>query len=73
VIPVYLPAYCPELNPVERWWWELKDAVSNTLFGALEPLRACLDKELQAWQHAPERMRSLTAYPYILHALTSLD
>jgi hypothetical protein len=58
---------------VERWWWELKDAVSNTLFGALEPLRACLDKELQAWRHAPERMRSLTGYTYILDALASLD
>lgn len=25
VVPAYLPAYCPELNPIERWWQELKD------------------------------------------------
>jgi transposase len=42
-VPVYLPAYCPELNPIERWWQELKDAVSNTLYGTLDALRERLD------------------------------
>jgi transposase len=69
LVPIYLPAYCPELNPIERWWRELKDAVANTLFGALEPLRTCVDEELQAWQHAPQRLHSLTGYPYIRAAL----
>ena len=40
VVPIYLPAYCPELTPIERWWQELKDAVSNQLFGTLAALRA---------------------------------
>ena len=40
VVPIYLPAYCPELNPIERWWQELKDALSNTLYGTLDALRA---------------------------------
>ncbi|MBV9128306.1 MAG: transposase [Verrucomicrobia bacterium] len=30
VVPAYLLAYCPELNPIERWWQELKDALSPT-------------------------------------------
>jgi transposase len=72
VVPVYLPAYCPELNPMERWWRELKDAVANTLFGALAPLRACLEAELHAWSQGPERLCSLTSYPYIIDALCSL-
>jgi transposase len=73
VLPVYLPAYCPELNPIERWWQELKDAVSNTLYGTLDALRERLDIELAAWNHGPERMCSLTSYPYLIDALASLD
>lgn len=70
---ISLPAYCPELNPIERWWQELKAAVSNTLFGTLGALRARLDAELQAWTSHPEQMRSLTSYPYIVEALNTLS
>ena len=73
VVPVYLPAYCPELNPIERWWQELKDALSNQLFGTLEALRASLDRELAAWHQTPVRLCSLTSYPYLIHALSMLD
>ena len=73
VVPVYLPAYCPELNPIERWWRELKDALSNQLFGSLAALRGCLDRELAAWHQDPVRLCSLTCYPYLIDALASLD
>ncbi len=48
VASLSLRAYCPELNPIERWWQELKSAASNTLFGTLAALRTRLDTELQA-------------------------
>jgi transposase len=73
VLPVYLPAYCPELNPIERWWQELKDAVSNTLFNSLDALRGRLDAELSAWNQGAERLCSLTSYPYLIDALAMLD
>jgi hypothetical protein len=73
VVPLFLPAYCPELNPIERWWRELKDAVANTLFASLDALRAHLDAELAAWTQAPARLASLTGYPYLLCALEMLD
>lgn len=73
VVPVYLPAYCPELNPIERWWQELKDALSNQLFGTLEALRASLDRELAAWNQNPVRLCSLTSYSYLIHPLALLD
>ncbi len=73
VVPVYLPAYCPELNPIERWWRELKDAVANTLYGTLDVLRERLDAELATWNHGPARLCSLTGYPYLIDALASLD
>lgn len=72
VVPIYLPAYCPELNPIERWWQELKDAVSNTLYGTLDALRARVDAELASWNHGAERMCSLTSYPYIIDALAMM-
>ena len=67
-----LPSYCPELNPIERWWRELKDALSNTRYGTLDALRKRLDAELAAWNHGPERLCSLTSYPYLIDALASL-
>jgi hypothetical protein len=73
VVPVSLPAYCPELEPHRALVAATQGGGGpNTLFGALEPLRACLDPELRAWTNAPQRLRSLTGYPYILDALNSL-
>lgn len=71
-VPLYLPSYCPELHPIERWWQELKAALSNTLYGSLAALRARLDVELSAWNQGPERLCSLTSYPYLIDALASL-
>lgn len=73
VVPLFLPAYCPELNPIERWWRELKDAVANTLFGSLDALRKLLDAQLHTWRDAPARLASLTSYPYLCCALEMLD
>ena len=73
VVPLFLPSYCPELNPIERWWQELKTALSNTLYGTLEALRARLDAELATWNHGAERMASLTGYPYLIDALAMMD
>ena len=73
VVPVYLPGYCPELNPIERWWWELKDALASQVYGTLDALRERLDAELASWNHGPARMCSLTSYPYLINALTTLD
>ena len=73
VVPVYLPSYCPELNPIERWWWELKEAVASQVYGSLDALRTCLDAELASWNHGPARMCSLTSYPYLINALAMLD
>jgi hypothetical protein len=36
-------------------------------------LRERLDAELSAWNHGPERLCSLTSYPYLIDALASLD
>ena len=62
-----LPAYAPELNPVERVWLYLRERfLSHRL---LADYTAVLDAACEAWNTlAAEagRLTSLTAYPYLL-------
>ena len=63
---VPLPPYCPDLNPVERIWLYLRERfLSHRLLADLE---AVMDACCHAWKALaadPERVRSLTAYPYL--------
>jgi len=43
---VTLPAYSPELNPVEECWRQLQDALSNRFFDSLDELTAAIDTAL---------------------------
>ncbi len=43
---VRLPAYSPELNPVEECWRQLKNALGNRFFDSLNELNAAIDKAL---------------------------
>lgn len=50
---VTLPAYSPELNPVEGLWDQLKDRLCNRVFDTLAELEAVLQAELRRfWQDA---------------------
>ena len=40
VLPVFLPPYSPELNPVERLWQDLKQRMGRTLHGTLAAQKA---------------------------------
>ncbi len=64
ITPVPLPAYAPELNPVERVWLYLRERfLSHRL---LDGYDAIADACREAWNAlTPERLRSLTAYPWI--------
>jgi putative transposase len=45
----WLPPYCPDLNPIERYWRHLKDlACANRLHASLEKLAAAIEKILSA-------------------------
>jgi transposase len=64
-----LPAYSPELNPVERVWLYLRERfLSHRL---LNGYAAVLDAACKAWnalRAEPGRLASLTAYPYLVRA-----
>ena len=55
---VYLPPYCPELNPIERVWRDLKEALAWLQFPALEGQQDYLATLLRAYEAAT--LQSLT-------------
>ena len=61
---VWLPSYSPQLNPVERLWLLLRERhLSHRL---LDDYDAIVDALCRAWNAlTPERIRSLTCYPYL--------
>ena len=59
-----LPPYAPQLNPIERVWLYLRERhLSHRL---LSGYGAIVDACCAAWnQLTPDRLRSLTNYPYL--------
>ena len=54
-----LPPYCPELNPVEKIWDQLKDTVCNEVFRSVEALRQGLLPKLREFWENPAGLSSL--------------
>jgi len=69
VTPIQLPAYSPELNPIENLWHFLKSHYwSNHAHDDYEALEAAA---IEAWRHAvldPELMKTVCAAPYLERA-----
>ncbi len=65
------PPYAPELNPAERVWEALKDELAWACFADLAALQARVVAIVQTW--GAELLRSLTAYPFIMDAITALS
>lgn len=60
------PAHSPELNPTEHVWEELREkAIPNMAFASLDDLEKALCQELVKLGNDPERLRSLTNFPYL--------
>ncbi len=63
---VPLPAYSPELNPVERLWLYLRERFLSLRF--FPDTEAIIEACCRAWNALtaePQRIRSLCAYPWI--------
>lgn len=68
-----LPAYAPELNPVERFFEELRRQLKFRLFDSLEDAEECLSEILQGFYRDADRVKSLTLFPYITYARKNLN
>ncbi|WP_228054796.1 IS630 family transposase [Gloeocapsopsis crepidinum] len=67
VILLFQPPYCPEVNPLERLWQQLKRALAWMHFGSI----AQLQQTITCWvnQLSPEEVKSLTQWDWIVDAL----
>ena len=64
---VPLPAYSPELNPVERVWLYLKERfLSMRLLNDYKAIVAAASKAWKCLCRETGRLTSLTSYPWII-------
>ena len=62
-----LPPACPELNPAERFFEQLRTELSNLVFEELEQVEVHLVNILQKYYADPRLICSLTHFTYIRH------
>ena len=67
-----LPAYSPELDPVERWFQEFRRELSNRTFEAVELLQEALSQTLRPYWEDPARLRQLTGFSWWVEAIDAL-
>ena len=71
--PVVQPPFIPELNPVARFFRELRRALEGRVYPTLQAKQEALEPILQAWQADPERVRQLCGRDWIRTALEALS
>jgi transposase len=67
-----LPAYSPELDPVERWFQELRRESSNARFETVELLQEALNRTLSPYWEDPARLQRLTGFSWWVEAVDAL-
>ena len=66
----HLPAACPELNPVERFFKEVRKQLKNRVFEILEQAQHAVKQAVDA---LTDRVVSITAFPYLIIHHTKID
>ena len=68
-MPIYLPAYSPELNPIERLWEHTKKDLKWENYSSLDKLKEQVNRIIQSLTN--EEVLSLCGWDYILEAILS--
>ncbi len=63
--PVYLPSYSPELNPVERFYGEVRKSTANRLFKDIHLQQDIIEDEVVIWMADKEKTKKLCGYDWI--------
>src|SRR5262245_30530816 len=67
---VFLPPYCPELNPIERVWRDLQDALAWLQFPNLDVPQDYVAMLLRGYEAIT--LQALAGYPYLVEAIHAL-
>ena len=63
---IQLPAYSPELNPIEKLWDIVKDGICNRLYENLDALEEAITDRLRPYWEDVRRVTSLIGDGWIL-------
>lgn len=66
---IFLPAYSPELNPVERFFQELRRRIANRIFNSLQELEDALVEVMNEYFEDTQKVQQLCGYPWIISQL----
>lgn len=66
---IFLPPYSPELNPIERFWEDLKDHLAFDLHQTLSELKERVNQKLHSY--TDEAVASLTGHQYLVDAASA--
>ena len=66
IIFIFLPANAPELNPIERFWKELKDWLSDYEPQTMAEVSRLVEQGLQSFSE--KAMSSITSFAYLMTA-----
>ena len=61
----HLPAYSPELNPVERLFKQLRGALKNRVFETLQAVEEAVIKAIEPFFRNSSRVKKLTFYSWL--------
>lgn len=65
-----LPAYCPELNPVESIWDEMREKFfANRVFDSMAAVEKRLAEAMIHLEKHPKTVQSITGFKWIIDAL----
>lgn len=67
IIPLFQPAYTPEVNPIERFWKHLKTPLQGEIFKNLKALRQRVQAVLS--EMTEDVIRSVTGWDFITNAV----
>jgi DDE superfamily endonuclease len=67
-----LPAYSPELNPVERLFEAMRAEIEGEVYADLDGKCARVEAILARWDAHPEQVRTLVGWRWICNALEQL-
>lgn len=69
IVFIFLPANAPELNPIERFWKELKDWLSDYEPKTLEEVSELISQGLASFSE--KAISSITSFEYLMTAWLS--
>ncbi len=70
VILVFLPPYCPELNPIERLWQDIKAKLFSPTYQTLKQMQENITQILLGYSNAD--ISSITGFPYIIKTVNEI-